>query len=171
MMSEKSLAADKDGHGAFLPIGSIVMWGGLDGALPRGWLLCDGKSYPKAKYPELASVVLTHFGEPRSPDRDFYVPDLRGRFVRGVDSGAARDPDSMERKDMRSDRTVGGVVGSVQSDEFREHVHTYQHPAKREGGGLYEGRHWWPGEDATGKAGGKETRPINAYLYFIIKAE
>lgn len=46
-----------------LPIGSIIMWFKATSAIPAGWVLCDGNSG---------------------------TPDLRGKFVIGVDTDADR---------------------------------------------------------------------------------
>lgn len=48
------------GTNASLPIGIIVMWGGLLAAIPAGWALCDGQNG---------------------------TPDLRDRFVKGASNG------------------------------------------------------------------------------------
>lgn len=110
-MSEKQVSATgDDGHGAFLPIGSIVMWGGEKNKVPNGWLVCDGGTYTRKQYPLLADMIGANFGQPENPNADFYVPDLRGRFVRGVDEGLGRDPDRDAREDMRSKKVVGGKL-------------------------------------------------------------
>jgi hypothetical protein len=173
-MSEKQVSASgDDGHGAFLPIGSIVMWGGEKNKVPNGWLVCDGGTYTRKQYPLLADMIGANFGQPENPNADFYVPDLRGRFVRGVDEGLGRDPDRDAREDMRSKKVVGGKVGSVQNDDFRSHTHSYEHPLGSENSDkhFYSGNHWRPGPHNTSATGGKETRPVNAYLFFIIKAK
>jgi len=41
----------------------------------------------------------------------------RGRFLRGLDSGAGNDPDC-------ATRTGGCTVGSTQGDELKSHTHT-----------------------------------------------
>ncbi len=158
---------------AALPIGSVVMWTNED--MPSGWLLCDGSIYAQRLYPELFAQVGHSFGAcPKSHDYDpakqFFVPDLRGRFVRGVDSGAGRDPDAGERRDMQCDHDVGDQVGSVQKDEFAWHTHSYSRfPGVR--GEIASGTYWAQTGGTTGGTGGRETRPKNAYLYFIIKAQ
>lgn len=160
------------------PIGTIVMWGGVNN-VPEGWLLCDGTVYPQATYPDLFEVINHNFGNmPQSssydPSTEFYVPDLRGRFIRGVDNistGSARDPDRNNRQDMQSGKVVGNLVGSIQSDEFKKHHHQYtefpsgSYPISGSGSS-----HHANSNGVTGSTGGNETRPINAYLYFIIKA-
>lgn len=47
-----------------IPTGVIVMWGGREGDIPKGWILCDGKELSNGKR----------------------VPDLRGRFIVGYNS-------------------------------------------------------------------------------------
>lgn len=173
-----STASPENGHGAFLPIGSIVMWGGAAATAPAGWLICDGSPYKTEQYPDLFAAIGHNFGGRLQgglgQDRDFYVPDLRGRFVRGVDTTAPdkmRDPDRATRTSMRSPDIVGPVVGSLQEDATRVHTHTYSMAHGSEGRGLFGGSHWSPRDKETGATGGSETRPVNAYLFFIIKAQ
>nr|DAR58608.1 MAG TPA: Baseplate structural protein [Caudoviricetes sp.] len=58
------------------PPGVIAQYAGT--TAPQGWLLCDGAQYDRKTYPELAKVFGTGF--------TFRVPDLRGRFVLGVNT-------------------------------------------------------------------------------------
>jgi hypothetical protein len=57
------------------PPGSIQPF--MGGALPAGWLWCDGRPYNTADYPKLASAL-------SATGTTFNVPDLRGRFLRGL---------------------------------------------------------------------------------------
>lgn len=66
---------------------------------PEGYLKCNGASFDKEKYPELAK------GYPSG-----ILPDLRGEFIRGWDDGRGID---QSRK-----------ILSNQSDCFREHNHS-----------------------------------------------
>lgn len=60
-----------------VPVGTIVAHAGV--SAPQGWLLCDGSSYKKSRYPALAAVLgATGSGS------EFMVPDLRGRFLMGA---------------------------------------------------------------------------------------
>lgn len=62
--------------GGTVPVGNINPFGGSQA--PDGWLLCDGTTYSSAKYPELAAVLGVTSAQ-------FVVPDLRGRFLVGLD--------------------------------------------------------------------------------------
>jgi microcystin-dependent protein len=156
------------------PIGSILMFGGAKDHLPSGWLYCDGAVVSQHEYQDLFGVVGHSFGNVAEspeydPNKQFFLPDLRGRFVRGVDDKSARDPDLSLRTDMQSEKIPATGVGSIQPDQFREHSHTYSH-LKTEHDGLAGGSWWKPGDEDTSKSGGKETRPLNVAMYFIIRA-
>lgn len=101
-----------------VPIGTIMAYGGLvdsnaKGQLERqGWLVCDGENYLENDYPELENTIGVMYGTSR-PGM-FHVPDLRGRFVRGVDHGTQRDPDASSRGASAPGGNTGDKVGSVQ---------------------------------------------------------
>lgn len=100
-----------------VPTGTIVAWGGdvTSSPVPFGWALCDGAtvSGTDQKYKRLYSAIGTNFGgDPNT--HIFNLPDFRGRFLRGVDSGAGRDPDVTERTAMKTGGNVDDKVGSVQ---------------------------------------------------------
>lgn len=69
-----------------LPIGMITMFGGS--AAPVGWALCNGasKSTTDPAYAALFAVVGYAYG---GSGANFNLPDLRGRFPVGVQSGQA----------------------------------------------------------------------------------
>lgn len=165
---------------ADLPIGSVVAWCGAKASIPEGWLYCDGQIVSQSQYKKLFNVISHSFGNPPMPDGNydpqtqFFLPDFRGTFLRGVDDGSGRDPDSGDRCDMQNPGTqakpgpkVGPLVGSVQYDELRKHTHSYW---QFNGKGLAGGSYWGEQQSETGATGGNETRPINAYVFFIIKA-
>ncbi|WP_338805003.1 phage tail protein [Xenorhabdus griffiniae] len=66
-------------EGSVLPVGVPVPWPTENP--PEGWLICNGDSFDKAKYPKLA------FAYPSG-----VLPDLRGEFIRGLDNGRGADP-------------------------------------------------------------------------------
>ncbi|MEM7372584.1 MAG: phage tail protein [Bacteroidota bacterium] len=158
------------------PIGTIMMYGGKDpiSLAQYGWRVCDGTLLSKQEFPELERALDGAYGR---DGEDFYLPDCRGMFVRGVDEGRKKDPDSASRTEQKSGTGghSGDKVGSVQEQEVMQHKHyaaaAHEH---RMGAGKkikilmpsYSGT-----QHNTKDHGGKETRPVNLYLYFIIKAE
>ncbi len=152
---------------ATIPVGTIVSYIGT--TAPSGWLLCDGSSYPRATYPVLSTVIASSFGGSGS---DFFVPDLRGRFLRGVDGIAGRDPDKASRTASNSGGQTGNNVGSLQADELKAHDHTIQ---LTNSAGGFGGSLLGPVGGSTGPiistnlTIGNETRPKNVYVNFIIK--
>jgi len=53
------------------------------------------------------------------------VPDLRGVFLRGVDSSRGQDPDANSRIAAYPGGSTGSVVGSYQDSDNRSHQHNY----------------------------------------------
>lgn len=153
--------------------GMIMMWGGTQNNIPLGWLSCDGSLVDVSQYSDLYAVIGNNFGEINSQTQ-FYLPDLRGRFIRGVDDGAGRDPDVATRTDMQNPAILSQTVGSIQSFAFQNHVHPYT-VFPYASGTIASGRYWEAGPANTGEADAAtynvstETRPLNAYVYFIIK--
>jgi hypothetical protein len=146
-----------------IPVGAIISYGGT--TAPAGWLLCDGTQHRKSSYPALSNVLGPSFG---ASSVYFRVPDLRGRFLRGVDAGAGNDPDAGSRVASNPGGNRGDAVGSLQGDEFKRHTHAYsKFPGPR--GEIASGKYWAHGGANTGSAGGSETRPKNVNVSFIIK--
>jgi len=153
------------------PIGVVDMFAGA--TAPYGYLICNGAAISRATYATLFALVGTSFGQGNGTTT-FNLPDLRGRFVRMVDGGAGIDPDAAGRTAMATGGATGNNIGSVQSDAFEAHAHT----VNVESGinGSIEGAAPDPSGSAapdtfdSGSTGGNETRPVNAYLNFIIKA-
>ena len=109
-----------------IPVGTILPYGGdvsakdaRDKLENDGWLACDGWSYSTNDYKNLYDAIGYAFGK----DGDkFRVPDLRGRFARGVDHGAKRDPDA-DKRTSENGGNKGDMVGSVQDGDFQKHKH------------------------------------------------
>lgn len=166
-----------------VPIGTIMAYGG-DVTRPeirktledQGWLPCDGVRKEVSKYKILYDIIGNAFG---GDANYFFVPDMRGQFLRGVDylkeneKREFRDPDVNERKHPTSGKKVGGIVGSVQEDQFKRHT-----------GHLDYLDYQWTttnahttGADKARKVnkidpgGSAETRPKNIYVNWIIKAK
>lgn len=119
-----------------VPIGTILPYGGLvdgnaRGELARqGWLVCDGEEYSESDYQELENTIGVYYGRPSRAGM-FKVPDLRGRFLRGVDDGTQRDPDAASRTASAPGGNTGDRVGSLQEDENKSHKHEYFDESQR----------------------------------------
>ena len=149
-----------------IPPGTIVAFGGT--TAPTGWLLCDGTQISQTTYSNLYAAIGCNFG---CSGGNFHLPDLRGRFLRGRDGGSGRDPDSGARTAMNTGGNSADNVGSVQGDDFKSHTHdVYVHDWNSN---LLLGRSGNSGAITqtylTGATGGNETRPVNAYVNFIVK--
>lgn len=156
-----------------VPPGTIMAYGG--DTAPPGWYMCDGTfGISPAGDPKLFAVIGYRFGGYTSNGTHWFLaPDLRGRFLRGRDGGVGRDPDRASRTRMYAEGATGDAVGSVQGDEFKSHTHQWlgsngnNSPSSvdftaSEFGSKNQYQNTLP-------TGGNETRPINAYVNFIIK--
>lgn len=182
-----------------VPVGTIVAFGGPESQIPDGWLHCNGKPYDASSYPKLAEVLAKSWGGNSSGTR-FNVPDLRGQFLRGWDENADVDPDKLARTSKNGGKS-GNNVGSYQEDatslpnqEFRgntnstgQHQHTIGASQTGTTGihrelddNVFQGTHWDYKTSAAGEhshsvtitnGGDAETRPTNACVLYIIKAE
>jgi microcystin-dependent protein len=155
-------------------IGTIMPYGGdssREELAENGWLPCDGRRlYVKAETKPLFDVIGHAFGGDKAGTY-FHLPDLRGRFVRGVDAETGRDPDAKNREASNPGGDTGDKVGSVQEDALKAHMHA------TDGKGDYL---IWHGKSPKTDAkvsknpvsiGGSETRPKNIYVNWIIKAK
>jgi len=190
-----------------LIIGTIVPYGGeIIETTPGdpcqvqpGWFFCNGASLDREEYAGLFGVIGTAFGEPN--DSTFSLPDLRGRFVRGVDYGQKRDPDAQSRKYSNTGGNTGDKIGSVQSDNIQTHSHQWGenvsddlyswnrnsnpvmaldrkgHNQIPSGSGKDDdymdvaAGSFWTKPEPSVGISGTETRPKNIYVNWIIKAQ
>lgn len=156
-----------------IPSGTVSYFAGP--TAPSGYLVCNGAQYLVSQYPELfAAIGYTHGGGGGS----FAVPDLRGMFVRGLDSGRGID--------------AGRGLGSYQADAFKSHGHLFDDIRWAEIDGAYSYNDPMLGTIAVGPGAGSnrgtdydngvhftrhgtyltgdsETRPKNIALLPIIK--
>jgi microcystin-dependent protein len=156
------------GTDAAIPTGTIMIFGGT--LAPVGWALCDGSQMSRTNNASLFAVVGNNFGA-GDGTTTFHLPDFRGRFLRGTDGGAGRDPDRVSRTAMNSGGNTGDNVGSMQGDAFRAHSHgiTLQVFSNAGSAGAMAAN---PGSTTTvnsNTTGGQETRPLNANVNYIIK--
>lgn len=141
-----------------VPVGSVTMYAGA--SIPSGWLECNGAALSADEWPELyAAIGNTYGGE----GPFFSLPDARGLFLRGLDSGRGIDS--------------GRALGSYQADELKAHTHSVEirladnnddEVAPPAGS---DGRLKNPRYTVTSSAtGGTETRPKNLAMRVIIRA-
>jgi hypothetical protein len=165
-----------------IPPGTIVAFGGE--VLPSGWEFCNGQPVDsnEAKYQRLYKAIGTGWGGSGTPI--FHLPDLRGRFLRGVSGTVDVDPEKDKRDPARPADPVmsnqgnsGNRVGSTQPQSFLAHNHSYSgKKAQASGGGGFWGFDFDNNSGPIGSnnylmstVGGTETRPVNTNVHFIIK--
>ena len=174
----------KDETGFVMPVGSILSYGGT--AAPSGWLMCDGSAVSRTTYTDLFTVLSTAYGE-GDGSTTFNLPNLRGRFLRGVDSGTGNDPDAASRTASATGGNTGDNVGSYQADAFQGHKHSILWAGGGDGMGLIKLQYTYATQygntygssfvNATPVSDGTngpprtatETRPANVGVNFIIK--
>lgn len=87
------------------PVGAPIPW--PQASPPKGYLICNGKPFDKAKYPKLAQAYPSG-----------RLPELRGEFIRGLSVG-------------RDGVDVGRTVLSAQGDAIRNIKGTFKGSAGR----------------------------------------
>jgi microcystin-dependent protein len=157
--------------GGAVPAGTVVAYAGDN--LPAGWLWCDGSEYDVVKFPALAAAIGHSHGSSDFVTR-FKVPDYRGRFLRGVDRGAGRDPDAAKRTPMATGGNKGDNVGTLEGDALAAHQHDIPKSTAAQGEGVMNFAAGNPdlvkGIVRTSQTGASETRPVNASVNWIIRA-
>jgi microcystin-dependent protein len=99
----------------FLPIGTVLPYAGS--AAPAGWLLCYGQNVSRTTYAALFRVLSTTFGA-GDGSTTFGVPDLRGRFVAGLDNMGGSAANRLTNAE------TGGLDGSALGNTGGEQGHT-----------------------------------------------
>ncbi len=180
-----------------VPVGTIIAFGGA--VVPKGWMLCNGRSLSSNDYPQLYDAIGQAWGGNGS---NFNLPDLRGMFLRGVSGDTNNDPDKGERTKSNNGGNTGNNVGTLQGDEFKKHNHNAS--CSEDGEHTHKFTAWMAGFKQSGSntescnnkkddydefsntsqispsgkhshtitikdKGGKETRPKNAAVNYIIK--
>jgi microcystin-dependent protein len=156
-----------------VPPGTVIAYAGLPSSVTDpAWLPCDGRVLDQQAYPALFNAVgRAHGGDATT----FRLPDLRGWFVRGVDCGRLVDTDAAERLAPAPGGNSGDAVGSVQFDDFTSHTHEYYFSTGEQVKATTSGdvpMVIYPGQtqQLTADPGqGQQTRPVNAYVHFLIR--
>lgn len=150
-----------------VPVGTIIAYGGT--TIPAGWEFCDGRSLSTTgTYAALFDAIGSNWGSTSAGT--FRLPDLRGRFTRGRDATGGNDPDVGTRTSLFANGSIGDNVGSYQADELKSHQHSFNmntQAVNQSGASAVSNANVNTGQ--TSFTGGSETRPINAYVNYIIK--
>lgn len=116
-IADASITAAKLAVDLLLPPGVVTSYVGT--SAPAGWLLCNGATVSRTTYAALFAIIGTTHGS-GDGSTTFHLPDYRGRFLRGVDGTAARDPDDAARTAMNSGGNTGDAVGSIQDNATKK---------------------------------------------------
>lgn len=170
------------GSSSVIPTAAILTFAGS--SCPTGYLPTDGAAVSRTTYASLFGIIGTTYGYGDN-STTFNMPDYRGRFLRGVDAAAGRDPDAASRSVMNTGGNSGDNVGSIQADAFSSHTHiqnahSHVQQGSYTGGGTNGLQSVGIGstQNATSTSsatatnqntGGNETRPVNAYVNYCIK--
>lgn len=159
-----------------IPSGVVFPFAGS--TAPYGYLVCDGSAISRADYPSLFAALGTSHGS-GDGSTTFNLPDYRGRFMRGVDGTAGRDPDKASRTHPVTGAVVGDAVGSLQNAETGDHTHlssAFSDNGWPSGSGDRQNSYYFmnasKGTDyqlPINGNGGSETRPKNISVNYIIK--
>ena len=180
-----------------MPVGSIVLWPvnhdlkTADGS--EEWMICDGRELSSRlpEYGPIFSLIRYSFGEADAEGLTFNIPDLRGMFVRGTNDAGKRgpkaappfnDPDAAGRTAMQPGGNKGDLVGSVERDSLQQHQHdvTYspmgakrnnQKPNTGSDSVYYDSDGWIKVGNVKDGRTSTETRPVNAYLNYLIRVK
>lgn len=158
---------------AGVPVGTVLPFAG--NTPPAGYLLCDGSQVSRTTYAALFSTIGNAWGGGDGINT-FHLPDMRGRFLRGVSGTSAFDPDRNNRVASNVGGNTGNNVGSFQIDGIVSHTHTEHFTGGNNTGQLSNiGVHGTTNSAGaqlgvqTEATGGNETRPKNVYVNYIIK--
>ena len=102
---------DPNNYRKNVPCGAIMMWNGDLTTIPRGWKLCDG-------------IGSTPANDGVAKPKDLVIPDLRGRFIVGVNPSATRQ---MARNAYEMRAMGGAETHTLTVAEMPSHTHTYSH--------------------------------------------
>lgn len=143
-----SVAASAGIGGIIGDVKSSILTEGQMGSLTSDWVLADGRNVTGSAYATLTGKNV--------------IPDLRGQFLRGLDTSGTVDSDGATRS-----------LGDTQDDEFKSHLHEMRGNAVQYnwGGGTFLEQRSNSGNSSvnTQNTGGAETRPKNVSVNYFIK--
>lgn len=141
--------------GATAPVATVIYTAGA--VEPAGYLKANGALVSRATYAPLFGVIGVIYGAGDGATT-FALPDLRGEFIRSLDSGRGVDP--------------GRVLGTAQGHLFASHSHGIVEGGSLFGNGTASSLSVGSGVGGLvtlGSTGGTETRPRNIALLACIK--
>ena len=165
-----------------VPVGTIIPFAGPNPtqfADQGGWLYCNGDSLDRTVFAELFAAIGTNYGAPDG--NHFNVPALQGMFLRGCSRNApTTDPDVASRVALRLGGNTGPNVGSSQyygtappRTPFNTTIANSAIDSRNRDKGCQDrtanNDGWRDLLVPANNGGDKETRPINKYVYFLIK--
>lgn len=171
------------------PIGGGFIWYGLPDKIPSNCRICDNSTLAISSFAKLYENLDGAWGESGA---NMNLPDLRGRFPRGVDGGAGNDPDIAGRTGPNTGQNTADAVGSVQNDAMQNHSHqfnmgySYDRAGNSQiisssntsnGSTTYDPNNGFSTMSTVSKTGfgtlrlSTESRPKNANVYFVIRVE
>lgn len=127
---------------------------------PTGFLMCDGSAVSRSTYASLFSAISTNWGS-GDGSATFNIPDLRGEFLRGLDTTEGNDPDY-------ASRTLGSSQGAT---SFRDGVDGSGGFATQNSDGSASGGNV-TGPNSYANSSGRNyqsVRPRNKAINYIIK--
>lgn len=162
----------EDGNSEYFtgcPIGGGFIWYGLPNKIPVNCRICDNSTLAISQFAKLNENIGGSWG---TDGTNVNLPDLRGRFPRGVDAGAGNDPGG--RTAANPGGNSGDAVGSMQEDDFKSHRHNLTTGESSTAINTTRVAHSANATSSTvntaaALTGGNETRPKNANVYFVIR--
>lgn len=163
-----------------MPVGAVIPYGGADDVYPDfpAYIRCNGAPIDIAEVFELSKAIGNTFTPNPSPNpKSFQVPDLRGKFIRGVDLAGVNDPDAGSRETAPGGASLGLGTWQHYATSFTNmepgiwfsHFSKWYHKSDSVKGNVnlandsnVKTQQWY--------ADAKETRPINVAVNFYISS-
>ncbi|PHM72683.1 phage tail protein [Xenorhabdus sp. KJ12.1] len=173
----KNLGLEPIMEGLSLPVGVPVPWPTENP--PEGWLICNGNSFNKSRYPKLALAYPSGV-----------LPDLRGEFIRGWDDSGKIDPNrsllshqnfafqnhfhalpTSNGDNEMLEKGITTVFSDGKADNFAVNIETTKDPIGNNAG-LWNGNYFRTYSTSVygGFSVADETRPRNVAFNYIVRA-
>jgi hypothetical protein len=115
--------------------------------------------------------MIVYFWGESDQQKLFKIPDLQGLFLRGVSGTSNRDPDANNRTAISYGGAIRNMVGSFQnSGTYLDNLYRSLFDTFCQGTVRADELSFGKAMGVKNKLGDNETRPVNAYVTYIIKA-